>query len=770
MKKWISFSLLLCLNLCFWTACDTSTSTPSSNSSSGDNDAIDAKVTALMAKMDITDKVGEMTQLSLDMLMVGEPYNIPDPQTLDTAKMRKALVDLRVGSILNVAGYALSRERWHEIIGEIQKLATQEKSSGIPVIYGIDAIHGTNYTTRATLFPQQITQAASWDPEIAREISEITAYECRASAIPWAFSPVLDLGRDPRWPRLWEGYGEDVHLATQMGVASIEGFQGESLSDQKRVAACMKHFTGYSMPRNGHDRTPAYIPERQLREYFLPTFQAAIDAGAATVMINSAEMNGIPVHANSKILVDILRKEMGFKGLAVTDWTDIRYLVDRHKVAKDYKEAIKMSINAGIDMSMVPVDLEFPILLKELVEEGEVPMSRIDEAVRRILRLKFELGLFESPLPPFDDYPEFASEANIAKSLETAQECLTLLKNEEDILPISKQSRVLVTGPTANNMASLNGGWTNTWQGRDAKHDTPGKLTLVEAIKAKIGEDRVNYVEGTRIEIENNAHIDKAINIGQAVTAARRSDVAIICLGELSYTEHPGDINDLTLPLPQQQLVQAIAKTGTPIVLVLLEGRPRIISTIEEMADGVLLGYYPGNEGAAAIANVLFGDHNPSGKLPYTYPRYANDLLHYDHKYTERLKVDYSFNHFNPQYEFGHGLSYTKFAYSDLQLSSGSMGMDGEMTISVKVKNEGERAGKEVVQLYISDLVASITPSFKRLRGFEKIDLAPGAEQVVEFKITAKDLAFVGIDQQWITEPGEFKVNIGGLEKTFTIE
>ncbi len=768
MKKWMLPSLLLIWGLACWTACEptSSPSSPPSNSS----DEIDARVTALLQKMDLADKVGEMTQLSLDMMMVGEPYNIPDPQTLDTAKMRRALVDLRVGSLLNVAGYALSRERWHEIISQIQRYATEEKASGIPILYGIDAIHGTNYTKGATLFPQQITQAASWDPEISREISRITAYECRASAIPWSFSPVLDVGRDVRWPRLWEGYGEDVLLASRMGVASIEGYQGDRLSDPQRVAACMKHFVGYSAPRSGHDRTPAYIPERQLREYFLPTFQAAVDAGAATVMINSAEMNGIPVHANPKILTNILRDEMGFQGLAVTDWTDIRYLVDRHRVAKDYKEAVKMAINAGIDMSMVPVDLEFPVLLRELVEEGEVPMTRIDESVRRILRLKFELGLFESPIPPIDDYPDFGSEKHAGTSLRMARECLTLLKNNDQTLPLSKRSRVLVTGPTANNLASLNGGWTNTWQGRDPVHDTPGKLTVLEAIQEKIGKDRVNYVEGTRIEVKNNEHIDRAINIGTAVAAARRSEVAIICLGELSYTEHPGDINDLRLPLAQQQLVEAIAETGTPIVLVLLEGRPRIISAIDGLADAVLLGYYPGNEGGVAIADVLYGLHNPSGKLPYTYPRHTNDLLRYDHKYTERLKVDYSFNHFNPQYEFGHGLSYTSFAYSDLTLSSSKIRMDETLTVSVVVRNTGEEPGKEVVQLYVSDLVASITPSYQRLREFEKIALQAGEERRVSFELRAEDLAFVGIDQKWVTEPGTFTVRLGGLTETFTLE
>lgn len=766
MKNLPPFLLSFILLLSLLSSC----SAPSEDQKTEKNeDAVDRRVEQLLATMTLTDKVGEMTQLAIDMLMVGEPYNVTEPQQLDTAKLRKVLLDLRVGSILNVAAHRYPQQQWHDIMATIQDIAMNQKPTGIPVLYGIDAIHGTNYTAEATLFPQQIAQAASRNLELAKDIGRITAYETRASAIPWTFSPMLDIGRDPRWPRLWEGFGEDVYLTSRMGEAIIEGYQGDDLSDPFRVAACMKHFIGYSTPRTGKDRVPAYIPRRQLLEYHVPSFQAGVDAGAATVMINSAEMNGIPVHANPKILIDLLRKEMGFEGLAVTDWADITYFADRHKISHDYKEAIKTSINAGIDMSMVPVDLNFPVLLRELVEEGEVPMSRIDEAVRRILKLKFQLGLFEKPFSPISDFPDFGSEKHRLKSLEAAQECLTLLKNKKDLLPLSKSSRVLVTGPTANTLSSLNGGWSNTWQGRDPQYDTKGKLTVLQAIQAEIGAERVTYVPGTTIEVDNNTHIDQAVNVAEAAAAARRADVAIVCLGELAYTENPGNLVDLSLPLPQQELVEAIAATGTPVVLVLLEGRPRVISRIEPQAAGILLGYLPGNEGGPAIADVLFGDVNPSGKLPYTYPRHVNDLVLYDHKYTELLHVNFAMDAFNPQYEFGHGLSYTDFAYSDLAISEPSMSVDGSIDISVKVKNTGSRAGKEVVELFISDLVASITPSVKRLRGFEKIALEAGEEKTVSFNIPARDLAFVGIDLEWIVEPGAFVARIGGLEGKFTV-
>lgn len=720
------------------------------------NSNIESKITALMSKMTLTDKVGEMTQLSIDVLSVGEPYNLKKPHEFDEAKLRKVLVDLKVGSILNVGGHAYTLDHWHKVIKTIQDIATKEKESGIPVLYGIDAIHGTNYTVGSTLFPQQIGLAATWNTDLGVQMGRITAYETRASWIPWNFSPVLDMGRDPRWSRLWETFGEDVHLAAAMGEAVVKGYQGDDVSDPESVAACMKHFLGYGTPHSGKDRTVAYIPERQLLEYHVPTFQRAIDTGAKTLMICSGELNGVPVHASKAILTDLLRGKLGFKGLAVSDWEDILYLVSRHKVAKNHKDAIKMSINAGVDMSMVPMDTQFPVLLKELVEEGEVPMSRIDESVRRILRVKYELGLFENPYHENHDYSKFASAEHTQASLQAAQESITLLKNEDNILPLGKNQTVLVTGPTANSMRSLNGGWTGTWQGDDEAYFTKGKSTLLKAIQNEIGAGKVKYVEGTSY--------DKAINIQKAAQAAKSAKVAIVCLGELSYTEKPGDLDDLTLPQAQADLIAAIKKTGTPIVLVLLEGRPRIITDFESDAQATVLGYHPGDEGGVAIADVLFGDINPSGKLPYTYPRHVNSLLTYDHKWTDRFSRDFSFNDFKPLYEFGYGLSYTSFKYTDLKVSSKEFTADGNIDISVKLSNTGSRAGKEVVQLFIADKVATITPSHKRLRGFEKIALAPNESKTVTFSIEAKDLAFVGMDNEWITEAGEFEIQIADLK------
>lgn len=728
-----------------------------------DEESIAQKVDSVMKDMTLTDKVGEMTQLSIDMISEGEPYNLEEPHRLSDKKLREVLLENRVGSILNVGGHAYSLEHWREIIKRIQDIAMKEKPTGIPVIYGIDSIHGANYTLGSTLFPQQIALAATWDLSHARRTAEIAAYETRASFIPWNFSPVLDIGRDYRWPRLWETFGEDVYLAKKMGVAMVEGYQGEDAGTPYHVAATMKHFLGYSLPLTGKDRTQAWIPERQMREYVLPTFEAATEAGALTVMINSGEVNGIPVHVNKEILTGLLRDELGFKGIAVTDWEDIPYLQSRHRVAGSYKEAIEMAINAGVDMSMVPTDLEFPKLLKELVEEGKVPMERIDEAVRRILTVKFKLNLFENPY--YEEkglYSKFGSEEFAKESYQAAAEAITLLKNENNILPLSNETKVLVTGPNAHSLTALNGGWSRTWQGTDPQYNTPNKPTILEAIRSKLGNNAVTHVEGT--------DINEAINIEEAVAAAKNNDVAIVCIGESPYTEKPGDLNDLWLPDAQRDLVKAIAETGTPIVMVLIEGRPRIISDIEPLAEGVIMAYLPGDEGGRALAGILFGEVNPSGKLPITYPRYPNDLVPYDHNYTDKVDPNFGNDAFNPQWEFGHGLSYTSFEYSNMRLSNNRMDSTGSTTVKIDVTNTGDRSGKEVVQLYASDLVASITPAVKRLRKFEKIELEPGQTKTVSFTLMPEDLAFVGKDNEWITEPGEFALHIGPITNKIVYE
>ena len=681
---------------------------------------------------------------------------LKSPHELDEQKLKEVLVDYRVGSILNVGGHAYTVEYWHEIIGRIQDIAVNEKPTGIPVLYGFDAVHGANFTQEATLFPQQIGIGATWNPERAMDCGKVTAYESRASYIPWTFSPSVDIGRDPRWSRLYEGFGEDVLLSSEMGVAMVEGLQGEDMADPYSVGACLKHFTGYGVHRTGKDRTPTYIPERQLREYYLPAFQAGIDANAATLMICSGELNGIPVHTNRWLLHDVLREEMGFKGVLVSDWDDIPVLVTRHQVAKDLKEAIKMAVNAGMDMAMVPFTLDFPKYLKELVEEGEVPMSRIDEAVRRILRLKIELGLFDNSIPKDVDFSKFASVEHQQAAQKCAEESITLLKNEENILPLKSGTKVLVTGPTANSLACLNGGWTGTWRGDDPKYDTPGKKNILQAIQAKVGADKVSYVEGAAFE--------KAINIEAAVEAAEDVDVIIACVGERTYAEVTGSIQDMHLPAAQLELIQALAQTGKPIVLVITGGRPRIVREMIPLVKATLMAYYPGNEGGLALANILYGDVNPSGCLPYTYPRYPNSLFTYDIKLAETIEIDFSGNAFRPQWEFGFGMSYTTFAYSDLKLSSSILSDHQPITVSITVKNTGKRDGHKVVQLYSRDMIASITPSLKRLRAFEKVFLKAGASTTVEFELSAEDLAFVGRKNEWVTEPGTFKVMIGDIE------
>lgn len=730
------------------------TSGDNANSTSNANDPLDAQVEEILATLSLEDKCGEMTQLTLDMLLVGEPYAAVEPHHLDTAAMRHALVDLRVGSILNCGGHTYPRETWHGFIREIQRMAAEEKTSGIPVLYGIDAIHGVNYTDSATLFPQQIALAATWEPDFAVEMGQITAYETRASGIPWNFSPVLDIGRDARWPRLWETFGEDVYLATEMGSALVQGYQGEDPSSPEQVAACMKHFVGYSTPITGKDRTSAWIPERQLREYFLPTFERAIDDGALTLMVNSGDVNGIPVHINKWILTDLLRDELGFDGLVVTDWEDIKYLFSRHRVAANYKDAIVMAIDAGIDMSMVPVDIEFPVLLKELVEEGRITEARLDESVRRILKVKLQLGLWDWDVPTLADYPNYASEASAEASYQAASECITLLKNEGDVLPFAAGARLFVTGPTANSLNDLNGGWSHTWQGADPQWNTPDKPTIVEGLE-EAGFDV------THAPVSHDASPEDLL---YAMARSVRSDAIVLCLGESPYTETVGDIEDTQLPAMQTELVRMAERTGKPIVVVLVEGRPRIATEAVESSDATVMAYLPGDEGARAIADVLAGTVNPSGKLPFTYPRYPSAHNTYDHRTTDLIDPQFGMSAFNPLFEFGHGLSYTDFAYSNLQLASDTVSMDGDLEISVDVRNSGARAGKEVIQVYVTDSVASIAPSVKRLRAFDKVNIPTGETHTATFRVPVRDLAFVGESNTWITEPGVFGVTVGPLK------
>lgn len=710
-------------------------------------------IDVLLSKMTIEEKVGQMTQLNLDVICEGGIYNLVEPHHIDKGKLNKALIEYHVGSILNFGGHAYPLEQWHSIIKEIQDVAAENTRLKVPIIYGIDAIHGANYTMGSTLFPQPLAQAATWNPALVKRAAQITAYEVRASGISWNFSPVLDLGRDPRWSRFFETYGEDVLLAQKMGEAAVTGYQGDNLASYVNVAACMKHFLGYSMPRTGKDRTPVYIDEIQLREYFLPTFQTAINSGAATVMINSGELNGIPVHANKDILTTLLRDELGFKGVAVTDWEDIMKLNNIHMVAPTLKEAVRLSVDAGIDMCMVPNDYNFTTLLIELVKEGTISEERLNISVRRILQLKIDLGLFEKPFTPNKfSYSQFGSLEFAQESQNTAEESITLLKNKNNILPLKENTKIFITGPAANSNTWLNGAWTRTWQGVDTTWDDDTKLTIKEAFSNS------KYLSSELMQSENGAQL--------LIDAANNSDVILVCLGETPSTEKVGDINQLSMPDEQQKLLTYLAASGKPIILVLVENRPLLVNEIEPFCNAILLAYEPGDYGAPALANILYGKVNPSGKLPFTYPRYEGSLLWYDHKHTETLDVKFGRTAFDPQWEFGYGLSYTNYVYSDLVISNDTI-RNGKVTISINVTNAGSIAGKEVVQLYIADRYASITPSVKRLRGFEKISLKPGQTQKVIFSINRNDLAFVGKDLQWITEEGWFDVTVGNQKTEF---
>ncbi len=717
---------------------------------------IDEKIAALLAKMTVEEKVGQMTQVTIQAVAKTEG-TATQAFELDQKKLEEAISRYQVGSLLNVWNVAMTVDEWQDMIKTIHKTTRKKSRLKIPIIYGIDAIHGNNYTRDATIFPQSFGIAATWNLDLARIEGEITALEARASGIPWNFNPVLGLGRNPLWPRFWETFGEDPYVAGMFGAAYVEGMQGHDVSAADKVAGCMKHYIGYSLPLSGKDRTPAWIPERILRDMLLPPFQRAVDAGVKTVMINSGEVNGIPAHADEFLLKTLLREELGFEGFVVTDWEDIERLYTRDKVAGSYKEAVKMAINAGIDMSMVPFNFEFYTHLVELVNEGEVPMERIDDAVSRILRVKYELGLFDDPNPYKKVVEKFGSETSRQAALRAARESMTLLKNADRRLPLAKSSRVLVTGPTANLMSALNGGWTMSWQGNWEELYPKEKHTVLEAIQEKIGSKQVSYVDA--------AGFQDVKDLQAAVTAAQNVDAIILCLGEPAYCETPGNIGDLDLPAAQIELAQALQATGKPVILVLLEGRPRVIRPIVDQSDAILMAYLPGMEGGIAIADVLFGDYNPGGKLPFTYPRYSNDLTLYDHKFTDVLEG----NSFHPQWEFGHGLSYTTYEYGDIIMDRAAITEEQEITIRIPITNTGDRSGRENVLLFIRDKVRSITPPVKQLKRFASLEIQPGESRTVEFTIDSAALSFVGRDNARILEAGEFEIIIGPKTATFSL-
>ena len=740
---------------------------------------IDNKVNELLSEMTLEEKVGQMAQVNLTVVAKGpSKWKSTFPLEVDPKRVKRAIVQYNIGSVLNTINTtAQTKEIWYKTISDIQKYAIDSTRMKIPIIYGIDAIHGTTYTAGSTMFPQQINTAASWNEENAYNMALVTAYETRASGIPWNFSPVLDLGIDPRFPRQFETFGEDPLIVERFGEAMIKGYQGvnNDISNKNNVAACMKHFVGYQAVISGKDRTPAYIPENVLSEYHIEPFRKAIDAGAKTIMINSGLINGLPVHANYELMINVLRNKLGFEGVILTDWQDINKLHDRDKIAKNIKDAIKIAINAGIDMSMIPYNYEqFCKNLVSLVKEGEVSMKRINDAVSRILKLKIELGLFNNPVTNYNDYNDFGSEKHHQLAYKAASESITLLKNNEDILPIKGNPKILVTGPNANNMRTLNGAWTYSWQG-DQTDDFAGEYnTIYEAVSNTYGSNNVKYIPGVSYRKGGSYYDMDEIDIQKAVQEARRSDYIFLCLGENSYTEKPGDLNDLNIHKLQSKLAVELSKTGKPIILILNLGRPRLISDIEPLMSAVLNIYLPGNFGADALADILSGKVNPSGKLPYTYPAYPNSLLPYYYKPSEvQNNAQGAYNYVgevNNLYDFGYGLSYSDFKYSNFAIDKDTFNLSDTLNIDIFITNESDIDGYETVQLYSSDLYATITPDVKRLRDYDKIHIKAGETKTLTFSLPVSELEFYNYKNEPVVEEGRFKISIDDKSKEIYIK
>jgi beta-glucosidase len=717
------------------------------------------KADALLKQMTLDEKIGQMTQVTLGLVATAQDG------ILDPVALKKAIADYKVGSILNVQAHALTVDQWHTVITQIQDEARKTRLK-IPILYGLDGIHGQTYTLGSTLFPQNIGMAATREPELAAAVAKVTAKELRASGVRWNFAPVLDCGRQPLWSRFPETYGEDVYIGKTMGAAAVKAYEEDGLGNPTAVASCLKHYLGYSASRTGKDRTPIYLPEIEMREYYLPQFRAAVAAGASSVMVNSSEINGTPVHASHYLLTDVLRKELGFQGVVVSDWEDIIRLHTRHNVAATPRQAVVLAVNAGIDMSMVPSDFSFFDLLKEAVQKGEVPMSRIDEAVTRILIMKFKLGLFDNP------YPEAAATANFGKpeyqtlALRCAREAMTLLKNDDDILPLKKGTKILVAGPSALSISALNGAWSYTWQGKEEQWYPKGTMNILGAMAEKFGASNLSAAGGAGFSNTDN------YDTLQLKRAAAGADVIVLCIGENAYAESPGNIRDLALSDDQVNLAKAAFGTGKPVILVLTEGRPRFITGIAQQAKGILMAYWSGRKTAEAIADVLSGDYNPDGRLPFSYPRSMGEMVLYDRKPTEDVReifnADMNMTGYDPLFPFGWGLSYTHFEYGDLQLGSKQLKGDEKLTVSIKVRNTGSRDGKHTVELYSHELYASITPNMQRLRAFKKIFLKAGEQQTVTFTLDKDDLAFVNAELKTVTEPGDFELMIGNKKAGFT--
>lgn len=728
------------------------------------DEQLEAKVEKTLAKMTLDEKIGQMLELNLDIMGT---YDASGKWKLNETMLDTCISKYKVGSLLNAPGTrAATVEQWQEWIRLIQKKSM--KHIGIPDVFGLDHNHGVTYTQGGTLFPQPINIAASFNTELARTGAQVTAYESRAANCPWVYNPVTDLGRDPRWSRIWESFGEDPIVNARMAEAEIMGYQGNDHNHLSRynVATSLKHYMGYGAPFTGKDRTPAYIAPNVLREKYFEPFKAAVQAGALTIMVNSSSINGVPVHASYEYLTQWLKKDLNWDGMIVTDWADINNLFTRERVAKDKKDAIRIAINAGIDMSMDPYSVEFCILLKQLVNEGKVSQERIDDAVRRILRLKYRIGLFDEPNTGGKGYEKFGSQEHADLALRSAEETEILLKNE-GVLPLAKGKKILLTGPNANQMRCLNGGWSYTWQGSKAEDLAEKYNTIYEALCNKYGQENVILDQGVTYNEKGQYWEENEPQIEKAVAAAAQADVIIACVGENSYCETPGNLTDLWMSENQRNLVKALAKTGKPIVLVLNEGRPRLIADIEPLAKAIVHIMLPGNYGGDALANLLAGDANFSAKLPYTYPKEINSLANYDYKVSEEVGTMAGAYNYDAkvslQWPFGYGLSYTTFEYANLKVDKANFTADDTLTVTVDVKNTGSRAGKESVLLYSSDLIASIVPDNKRLRCFTKISLEPGETKTVTFTLPAKDLAFVGADGRWTLEEGDFLLRVARL-------
>lgn len=772
MKKTLIYVSMLALactasaNICMASA---NTHTANANIPVIKSDAkIEAKVDQTLKKLTLEEKVGQMMEIVIDLLGANDNDGV---FYIDEHKADSIFSHYKVGSILNAPNTcAPTAKQWEKYMAQIQKLSM--KRMGVPCIFGLDQNHGSTYTQGGTLFPQNINVAATFNREIARRSAEATAYETRAVSVPWTYSPTVDLGRDARWPRIWENFGEDCYLSSEMGKAMVYGFQGEDPNhiDQYHIATSMKHFMGYGVPWTGKDRTPAYISPADLREKHFAPFLAGIEAGALSVMVNSASVNGMPMHANKEILTHWLKEQTGWDGVLITDWADVNNLYTREMVAKDKKDALRIAINAGIDMVMEPYSCDACGYIIELVNEGKIPMSRIDDACRRVLRMKYRLGLFEHPTQKLKNYPLFGGEQFAQLALEGATESMVLLKNHNNILPLQKGKKILLTGPNANQMRCLDGGWSYTWQGNRTDEFAGKYNTIYEALCNEYGKEDIVLNQGVTYNEAGKYWEENEPQIAAAVEAAKNVDVVVACIGENSYTETPGNLTDLWLSENQRNLVKALATTGKPIILVLNEGRPRLIADIEPLAQGVVNILIPGNYGGDALAQLLSGKANFSGKMPYTYPKEINSLANYDFKKSEEvgtMEGAYDYNaKITQQWGFGQGLSYTTYQYSNLKVDKASFAHDDVIRVSVEVKNTGKVAGKESVLLFSSDLMASMVPDGRRLRAFDKVTLQPGESKTVTFDLKANDLAFVGWDGKWILEEGDFKLMVADQQAT----